>query len=128
MSGYIMQYKSDQPSVDEVKRINGKDAAMLNEWEKSVYDFYLLHGKKFGVSLTVVSEAPVHELESTKSRIQFEQIVSRYPSKIAVKVYKSSRKKHGGIAYLKNNRIAKLALVFSIVSIIASTVSVVVRN
>ena len=88
-----MQPLNDIPSIDEVKLINGKDAAMLNPWERSIYDFYLLHGEKFGVRVTVVSEAPTDELERTNSRIQFEQILSRYPSKISVKTHKSSSKK-----------------------------------
>lgn len=120
-----MQLKDDnKPSVNEVKQIHGKDAAMLNEWEKSIYDFYLLYGNKFGVRISVVSEAPSGELDSTKSRVQFEQIISRYPSKISVKLYKPSKKKNNEIVCLKHNRVAKLALLLSIVSVITSTVSV----
>ncbi|MFK5949622.1 MAG: hypothetical protein QM500_12725 [Methylococcales bacterium] len=81
-----MESQIEQPSIDDVKTLDGKDFAMLSNDEKAVYEFYWHQGRKFGVSLKTVSDAPKEELERANSKQQYDEIVSRYPSSISVEV------------------------------------------
>lgn len=81
-----METKIEQPTIDDIKALDGKDMAMLNEKQKAVYDFYFLQGRKFDVSLQVFSEAPKEELCAAKSKRQYEEIVRQYPNTISVNV------------------------------------------
>lgn len=73
-----------QPTLDAVRALAGKDFAMLTAEEKETWDFYYSQGRKYGVTVTRVTEAPDSELVSATSREQYDQLVSRYPSKIKV--------------------------------------------
>lgn len=81
-----MEQQIEQPSIDDVKALNGKDFAILNNEEKAVYEFYWRQGRKFGVSVKTISEAPKEELELANSKQQYDEIVSRYPSSISIEV------------------------------------------
>lgn len=81
-----MGTKIEQPTIDDIKGLDGKCLGMLNEKQNDVYDFFFLHGRKFGVSLQVDSEAPKVELEAAKSKQQSDEIVSQYPNIISVHV------------------------------------------
>lgn len=85
-AGINMETQIEQPSIHDVKALNGKDFAMLNNEEKAVYEFYWQQGRKFGVSLKTISDAPKEELERANSKQQYDEIVSRYPSSISVEV------------------------------------------
>jgi hypothetical protein len=76
----------EQPSIDDVRALDGKDFAMLNNEEKAVFDFYYHQGRKFGVSLKVISAAPKEALEQATSEQQHNEIVSRYSSTISVQI------------------------------------------
>lgn len=80
-----MGTKIEQPTIDDIKALDGKCLEMLNGKQKAVYDFFFLHGRKFGVSLQVFNEAPKAELEASKSKQQYDEMVRRYPNTISVK-------------------------------------------
>lgn len=81
-----MKPQKEQQSIDDVKALNGRDFAMLNDKERAVYEFCLHQGRKFGVSLKLVSNAPKEQLEQARSKKQYDEIVRRYPSSISVEV------------------------------------------
>jgi len=70
-----------QPSIDA---LNGRDVATLTSEESAILETLKTHGRKFGVSITVLSEAPKEELERATSSQQYDQIVAHYPSRITI--------------------------------------------
>jgi len=75
-----------QQTLDAVRALAGKDFATLSPEEKATWDLYSSQGRKYGVTLTRVTEAPDCELARATSGAEFDQIVSRYPSKIKVTI------------------------------------------
>ncbi|RZQ33259.1 hypothetical protein D8T38_18410 [Vibrio vulnificus] len=67
-----------------IESLQGRDIATLSEDEKATFDFFATQGRKYGVAISVISEAPQEELERAKSRRQYDEIVARYPSRITV--------------------------------------------
>ena len=59
-------------------------AKPLNADEKATFDFFVTQGRKYGVDVSVVSEAPQEELERASSRQEYDEIVLRYPSLITI--------------------------------------------
>lgn len=76
--------KSEVTTQVSIKSLQGRDIATLNEDEKATFDFFSIQGRKYGVAVSVVSEAPQKELERAKSRQEYDKIVARYPSRITV--------------------------------------------
>ncbi|AIW17523.1 hypothetical protein VITU102760_24970 [Vibrio tubiashii] len=71
----------NQPSINS---LNGRDVATLNSEESAIFETLKTHGRKFGVSITVVSEAPKEELERAVSRQEYDEIIARWPSRITI--------------------------------------------
>ncbi|EPH6098155.1 hypothetical protein ACS0KQ_003182 [Vibrio cholerae] len=67
-----------------IESLQGRDIATLNEDEKATFDFFVAQGRKYGVAVSFVSEAPQEELERANSRQEYDEIVERYPSRITV--------------------------------------------
>lgn len=58
---------------------------LLSEFSKNGrFDFYFQQGRKFGVSISLVSSAPVEKLNDAKSDYEYQEIVKRYPSEINI--------------------------------------------
>lgn len=70
--------------VAGIEALQGRDIATLNADEKTTFDFFVTQGRKHGVAVSFVSEAPQEELERAKSRQEYDEIVARYPSRITV--------------------------------------------
>lgn len=70
-----------QVSIEE---LHGRDVATLNTDEKAAFEFFVTQGRKYGVAISVISEAPQEELDRASSRQEYDEIVERYPSRITV--------------------------------------------
>jgi hypothetical protein len=70
-----------QVSIEE---LHGRDVATLNTDEKAAFEFFVTQGRKYGVAISVISEAPQEELDRANSRQEYDEIVERYPSRITV--------------------------------------------
>lgn len=74
------------PSLDELKLLDGKIFAMLNEREREVLSFYRDRGRKFGVVVEIVNEADTGELSRARSQAQVDAILARTNSRVKVTV------------------------------------------
>lgn len=75
-----------QPSIEEVKALDGRIFAMLNKDEEAVLNFYRDQGRKFGVSVSIINEADPSELERASSRQQADQILKSANSRVYVTI------------------------------------------
>jgi len=76
----------EQPSIEDIKNLDGMDFAILTAEQEAVWSFFFKQGRKMGVSLQRNSEAPQEELAKAASSQQYDEIVKRYPSRITVTV------------------------------------------
>jgi len=72
--------------VDKAKALDGKIFAMLTEKEKSTLEYFRQHGRKYGVSVRIISDADTEELATAKSKEQADEILKSSNSKITVTV------------------------------------------
>ena len=72
------------PSIEAVKALDGKNFAMLNQDERQILDFYRDRGRKYGVSVAIVSDADSDELARAASREQADQILAKANSRVHV--------------------------------------------
>ena len=75
-----------RPTIEEVKAIDGKIFAMLNERENEVLNYYRDQGRKFGVAVSIINEADPQELAQARSKEQSDKIMKRANSRVAVSV------------------------------------------
>lgn len=75
--------ESQQPSIEAVQALDGKNFAMLSEEERQVLAFFLEQGRKHGVKVEVLSDADPAALERA-SREQADQILARANSHVKV--------------------------------------------
>ncbi|MEZ8028548.1 hypothetical protein [Enterovibrio norvegicus] len=80
--------ENEQLTLEQIKDLNGLDAALLTDKQRKVCEFAHRQGRKLGVTILTVSEAPESELNKAKSAQQYDEIRSRYPSRIKVDVKK----------------------------------------
>ena len=73
-------------TIEEVKALDGKIFAMLTERENEVLNHYLDQGRKFGVAVSIISEADPEELARASSKEQADQIMKSANSRIAIPV------------------------------------------
>lgn len=74
------------PTIEEVKALDGKIFAMLSEDEEAVLTFYRRQGRKLGVSVSIINEADPDELARAISQEQADQIMKRANSRVSVTV------------------------------------------
>ncbi|MCG9576031.1 hypothetical protein L1D14_07240 [Vibrio tubiashii] len=67
-----------------IDSLDGCDVATLTSEERTVLDLLETHGRKFGVDVSLVSEAPKTELENSATSQHYNEIVARYPSRITI--------------------------------------------
>lgn len=75
-----------QPSIEDVKALDGRIFAMLNPDEEAVLNFYRDQGRKFGVAVSIINEADPAELARASSRQQADQILKSANSRVHVTV------------------------------------------
>ncbi|MBY7854363.1 hypothetical protein KW429_11705 [Vibrio fluvialis] len=76
--------KPESATQVSIEDLHGRDAATLNADEKAALEFFFTQGRKYGVAISVISEAPQEELKRAKSSQEYDEIVARYPSRITV--------------------------------------------
>ena len=77
---------AEQPSITDIMALDGKIFAMLTPVEMATLDFYRDRGRKFGVSVSILSDTDQDELINTASRQQADEILKRSNSRIGVTV------------------------------------------
>jgi hypothetical protein len=75
-----------QPTIEEVKALDGKVFAMLTEQENDVLSFYRARGRKFGVSISFSNDADLKDLARAGSNEQEDQIRKKSNSRVSVTV------------------------------------------
>lgn len=79
-------HKMGTPTINEVKNLDGKIFAMLNDRENQVLDFFRQQGRKYGVAVSIINEADPEDLARTKSQEQADQVMKLANSRVSVKV------------------------------------------
>ena len=78
--------KHNLPTTEEVKALDGKIFAMLNEREAHVLDFFRMYGRQHGVAIEVKNEADPDALARATSRAQADEIMKSANSRVHVTV------------------------------------------
>ena len=73
------------PSLEAVQALDGRNFAMLSTEEQSVLQFYRDQGRKFDVSIAILSDADPQELERA-SREQADDIMKRANSHVRITI------------------------------------------
>lgn len=73
------------PTLDAVKALDGKNLAMLSNDEQAVLRFYRDQGRKFDVSVAILSDADPKDLERA-SREQADEIMRRANSHVRITI------------------------------------------
>lgn len=76
----------NQPTIEEVKALDGKIFAMLTARENDVLDFYRMQGRKFSVSISIINDADPEELARATSKEAADQILKKSNSRVGVTV------------------------------------------
>ena len=71
-------------SKDAIKALSGRDLATLKADERAVFDFFAAQGRKHGIAISFMSDAPEEEILQVSGEDQFYEVISRYPSTILV--------------------------------------------
>ncbi|WP_435000003.1 hypothetical protein ACRZ5S_22915 (plasmid) [Vibrio scophthalmi] len=67
-----------------IDALTDRELSNLNDVELSILNFLEQQGRKFGLEVTLESEAPADELVNAKSKFQYDQIIRRYPVHVTV--------------------------------------------
>ncbi|NGO98058.1 hypothetical protein BJL96_27740 [Burkholderia cenocepacia] len=81
-----MNMQPNEPSIDDLKSLDGKIFAMLNESEREILAFYRNRGRKFGVAVAIINEADPELLSLAKSQEQADAIMATANSRVKVTV------------------------------------------
>lgn len=79
-----------QPSIEQVRALDGRIFAMLDADEERVLNFYRDRGRKYGVSVSIINEGDPGELLRASSKQQSDQILKRTNSRVHVRVEAAS--------------------------------------
>ena len=77
------------PSIQSVLALNGRIFAMLSPAEHAVLEFYRNQGRKFGVAVSIISDADTAELASAPSQQAADEILRRVNSTLSVQLMNS---------------------------------------
>ena len=86
------------PTLAAVQALNGKNFAMLSAEEQQVLTFYRDHGRKFDVSVAILSDADPKELERA-SRQQADEIMRRANSYVRITIGNGAQQAWAARAY-----------------------------
>lgn len=73
-------------NVKDIESLDGLDAKSLDENQSNILRDWTLKGRRYGVAISVLNEAPQDELSQAKSCKHYDEIVARYPNRISVSV------------------------------------------
>jgi len=63
------------PTIDAIKKLDGRIFAMLSKDEETVLNFYRGEGRKFDVAVSIINEADAEALTRAASRRHSDQIM-----------------------------------------------------
>ncbi len=72
--------------IDDIKALDGRILATLTADENSQFDFFVEKGRKYGVTISVISLASREELMKATSKEQADQILMMKNRKISVAI------------------------------------------
>ncbi|TWI49003.1 hypothetical protein IQ22_04137 [Pseudomonas duriflava] len=72
------------PTVEAALALDGKIFAMLTPEEKRLLHFYRAHGRKYGVSASIINKADPDDLARARTEAQAEEIMRRANSIVSV--------------------------------------------
>lgn len=73
--------------VKEIKKLNGKDAGKLSAEETSIFNFFVLQGRRFGVTLDASPVIPENEFDRARfMKLSLADRNNSYPSIIEVEI------------------------------------------
>lgn len=79
------------PNVEAVRALDGKIFAMLTLEEEEMLNFFRDQGRRYGVSVSIISESDTRDLAAAKSRQEADAILKRSNSRISVTIKGGSR-------------------------------------
>lgn len=79
-----MSLQTGTPSLEQVEALDGRIFATLTPAEVNVLDFYRTHGRKFGVTVSIINKADADELARARSQDQADSIMKKANSLVAV--------------------------------------------
>lgn len=74
------------PTLNDVQALDGRIFAMLTTDEISVLDFYRAQGRKFDVSVAIISEADPTDLAAARSQAEADAIMKRSNSRVSITI------------------------------------------
>jgi hypothetical protein len=73
------------PTLDQIQSLDGREFAMLSDAERATFAFYRDQGRKFDVSVAVLSDADPKALEQV-GRLQADEIMRRANSRVRITI------------------------------------------
>lgn len=74
-------------TIDDIKKLNGKDVDKLSAEEGSIFNFFVLQGGRFGVTLDTSPVIPENELDRARfMKLSLAERNNSYPSIIEVEI------------------------------------------
>lgn len=86
----MKKLESEIPTLDAAQALNGKNFAMLSVEEQAVLSFYRDQGRKFNVTVEILTDADPKEL-ARASRQQADEIMRRVNSHIRITIGKDAQ-------------------------------------
>lgn len=75
----------DKSLLDQVLELEGKDLTKLTKQEKEVFDKFESKAHEFGLTIEVVTEAPIDNIKQGTSSYTVNQIKNHFPNQIIIK-------------------------------------------
>ena len=75
----------DKLLLDQVLELEGKDLTKLTKQEKEVFDKFESKAHEFGVTIEVVTEAPISDIKQGTSSYTINNITTHFPNQIIIK-------------------------------------------
>lgn len=70
--------------INDIRALDGKIFAMLNQDERLLLDFFSEQGRKYGVSISIITPADIDDLANVTSKEQLEAIYMTVNCKVSV--------------------------------------------
>jgi hypothetical protein len=80
------EMSSATPTLDEVRALNGRIYAMLDDREREVLLFFKRQGLKFGVSIEVTGDADLNAVAAARSTGEIDAILKKTEGTVLVGV------------------------------------------
>jgi hypothetical protein len=75
----------DKLLLDQALELEGKDLTKLTKQEKEVFDKFESKDHEFGVTIEVVTEAPINDIKQGTSPYTINNMTTHFPNQIIIK-------------------------------------------